>query len=263
MFRAKMAQSAWQFSGIAEPLVEARAWWLAAVLAGTVPLGLGYLLGLWWHQPLAAGLLFLLLLASIRANRPARGMATLALCFAAHNALAIGLAYGDPAGAGAVMPDGQAYYDAQVRWITTGADPEYDWVNWVPAHVHLIAGITLLSVTSLGLLPLVEGVYEVDLMNFYVGNLLANSEQPLTAFFLGWHPWSALRGLCYMVLVYEVASWSLGHLTQRQLSTPSAHRRRWVAALALFAADGVVKLLALDWVRSGLAANFIGSPAWN
>jgi len=187
-------------------------------------------------------------------------MGMLGLGFASHNALAIALAYGDPVGASAVMPDGQAYYDAQVLWITTGTDPEYDWMNWIPAHLHLVVGITVLAVTSLGLLPLVEGIYEVDLMNFYVGNLLANSDQPLTAFFLGWHPWSALRGLCYMVLVYEVASWSLGHLTRRQLSTSSARRRRWAVALALFVADGVVKLLALDLVRNGLAAHFIGSP---
>ncbi len=259
-FRARLARSAWDGAGLADPLLDTPWWWIAAVAAGTGPLALGYALGSWWHQPLGALLLFILLLAAVRRDRPWLGMGMLGVGFATHNALAIAMAYSDPAGSSLIMPDGATYYQAQVAWITTGTDPEYDWINWVPAHLHLIIGMTVLSVTSLGLLPLVEGLYEVDLMNYYVGNLLANSAQPLPALFLGWHPWSALRGLCYMVLVYEVASWSLDRLTARISSTPSARRRRWVAALALFAADGVVKLLALDFVRNGLAANFIGTP---
>jgi len=258
--RVGVARSAWQAAGLADPLLDTPWWWVAAVFAGIGPLALGYATGSWWQQPLGAFLLFVLLLAAVRRDRPWLGMGVLAVGFATHNALAIALAYTDPVGSSAVMPDGRTYYEAQVVWITTGVDPEYDWINWIPAHLHLILGITVLCITSLGLLPLVQGLYEVDLMNYYVGNLLANSEQPLTALFLGWHPWSAVRGLCYMVLVYEVASWSLERLTARNLSTPSARRRRWATALALFAADGVIKLLALDYVRNGLAANFTGTP---
>ena len=255
-----VARSAWKAAGVAEPVLDSRWLWVAAVFTGVGPLIIGYAAGSWWHQPLGAGLLFMLLLAAVRRDRPVVGMGVLAAAFAAHNAVAITLAYRDPAGSALIMPDAAGYYQAQVEWITTGTDPEYDWANWVPHHLQLIVVISAFCVTSMGLLPLVEGFYQVDLMNFYVGNLLANSTQPVTALFLGWHPWSAIRGLCYMVLVYELASWTLERVTSRVLSTPSARRRRWAAALTLFAADGVVKLLALDFVRNGLAANFIGTP---
>ncbi len=244
-------------AGLADPWLDRPSWWLGCVLVGVMPLLLGVGIGTWLQQPLTGLGLFVLLLAAVRRDLPGRGMGALALGFGAHCAVAIALSAAVPEMASTAMPDGEGYWEAQVAWITTGTDPEYDWANWVPAHLHLLLGMTVLCFTSMGLLPLIEGLYEVDLMNFYVGNLLANSHSALPALLFGWHPWSVVRGLCYVVLVYEVASLSLQWVTGTQLSSPSARRQRWIAALALFLADGVIKISMLDLVRNRLAANLL------
>jgi hypothetical protein len=252
---------AWRMAGLTTSWLEGPRWWLAAACAGTVPLLLAFGLAasggpaLAAHQPISAVVLFFLLLAAVRGERPVRGTGALAVGFAAHSAAAIGLTLLDPASAASILPDGEAYWRAQEAWITTGADPEYDPANWVPAHLQLLVGIVALSFVSFGLVALMQGMYEVDLMNCYVGHLLARSDAPSVSLALGWHPWSVLRGLCYVVLVYEVASWSLSRFTGRPLADPAARRRRWALALALFAADGLVKITLLEPVRAGLAAH--------
>ena len=255
--RQRVGAYSWRMAGLCQPLTHAPSWWLWAVAAGVVPLALGWLLGTGLHQSLTAVLLFLLLLPAVRDERPLRGMGVLGLGFASHCAAAIALARVDPAGASAAMPDGAGYWAAQVQWITTGTDPEYDWVNWVPAHLHLLLAMLALAFVSMGLVPLLEGVYQVDLMNFYVGNLLANSESPVPALLLGWHPWSVIRGLCYVVLVYELASLALSWLARRPLAEARARKLRWGAILVLFLLDGALKWVILDRVRDGLAANLI------
>ncbi|TNE85993.1 MAG: hypothetical protein EP330_23955 [Deltaproteobacteria bacterium] len=259
--RQRVGRDSWRMAGLCRPLADGPTWWLWPVAAGVVPLGLGWALGTGLHQPLTALLLFLLMLPHVREERPVRGMGVLALGFAAHCAAAIALARVDPTGAAAAMPDGVGYWQAQVAWITTGTDPEYDWVNWVPAHLHLLVGIGVLAVLSMGFAPLMEGVYQVDLMNFYVGNLLAHSANPLPALLLGWHPWSVIRGLCYVVLVYELASLALQWLARRPLAARGTRRVRWAALVGLFLLDGAVKWVTLDLVRDGLAANLLDTPA--
>jgi hypothetical protein len=252
---------AWRMSGLTTSWLDRPSWWLAAAGAGAAPLLVGYILrgsagwGSGAHQPASAVLLFLMLLAAVRSDRPARGTGALAVGFGAHSALAIGLTLFDPAGTASILPDGEAYWRAQEAWITTGADPEYDPAHWVPAHLHLLVGIVALSFVSFGLVALMQGMYEVDLMNCYVGHLLARSDAPGVSLALGWHPWSVLRGLCYVVLVYEVASWSFARFTGRPLASPTARRRRWALALALFVADGLTKISLLEPVRAGLAAH--------
>jgi hypothetical protein len=109
--------------------------------------------------------------------------------------------------------------------------------------------------TSLGLIPFWQGLYEVDLMNFYVGRLVAGSQSPALALAVGWHPWSLCRGAGYLVLTYEVASLSLARLVGERLSTPGARRKRWLVGLGLLVLDGGIKFLCLEPVRQVLAGN--------
>lgn len=246
---------AWQMAGLAVPLMRHRSWWALAVVSGVVPLLLGFALGTSLHQYVSATGLFVLLIAAVREQKPGWGIGALAVGFASHNAVAIGLSAMDPLSAAACMPDGAGYLAAQLEWIGTGEDPEYDWVNWVPAHLHLLLGMTVMAMFSMGLLVLVQGMYEVDLMNFYVGNVLAQSDNPAIALLAGWHPWSVIRGFCYVVLTYEVASLSLSLWSGRTLSTKRARRARWATALGFFLLDMAVKWSLLDVVRSALNAN--------
>ena len=245
-------------AGLARPLLPHHRWWPAAVAAGTLPLALAWCVQSPLHRYVVAGLVFLMLLTAVRERDPVRGILGVAVAFFAHAALAISLAWQAPEPTAHVLTDGPGYWEAQLAWITTGTDPEYDWVNWAPHHLQLLVGSVILGVASFGLIPLLQGVYEVDLMNFYVGRLVDNSVHPLPALLLGWHPWSVLRGLCYLFLVYELSSLALGWFTQRELSTVRGRVGRLVAAGGFFLLDAVVKFLLLDPVRQGLAQNLQG-----
>ncbi len=232
-----------------------RRWPFAAAVAGTLPLAVGWALGVPGQQHLTAILLFPLFLALVCQDRQRAAIGTIAIAYGAHCFLAVSLAAMDPGGASVVMPGGQEYWEKNLEWIRTGIDPEYQLVNWVPHHALLFVGISLFSFTSLGLVPLFEGVHEVDLMNFYVGRLVMQSRSPELAVLAGWHLWSVLRGVAYAFLVYEVASWSLSRLAGRPLSTPKRHAWRLGVGIAFLLADGGVKYLALDAVRRVLWAN--------
>lgn len=238
-------------------LLDGPAWWILAAMVGVVPLAIGLVVGSWVHQPVtAAGLAFLLLTAA-RHDRPGHGMGALAVGFLAHTALAIPVAAGFPEASAAALPDGEAYWLAQETWIRTGVDPEYDPSTWVPHHLWLLVGIVALSFLSFGLTALMQGVYEVDLMNHYVGQFLTRSDAPLTSLLLGWHPWSVLRGLCYVVLVYEVGSSSYRRFAGLPPAPSRARRGRWALGLALFLADGLVKAATMPLVRDTLAAHLV------
>ncbi len=248
-----LAGSSWTLARSAEALSLHPAAPLLAVAVGALPLLAAPVLGP-AHQVIAAALLFPLFLGTVPADRAGRGLLLVGLCFVAHNALAIGLAARDPA-IGAAMPGAAAYWEVQQAWITTGHDPEYEVTAWLPAHGQLFAAVSVSAYLSLGLVTFAQGFYEVDLMNFYVGRLMAHSGSPAQALLLGWHPWSVLRGLSYVVLTWEVASWSLARMTRRTLSTPERRLLRWVAAGGLFWADCATKLAMLEVVRRTLAGN--------
>ncbi len=244
-----------RLASAARGLVTPRRWPFAAILAGTLPLAIGWALGVPGQQLASGILLFPLFLALVCDDRQGAAIGTIALGFGAHCALAIALSAFDPAGAAAVMPGGQDYWEKNLYWIRTGIDPEYQIANWVPFHALLAVGISLFSFTSLGLIPLYEGVHEVDLMNFYVGRLVMESRSTGVALLAGWHLWSILRGVAYSFLIYEVASWSLSRIAGRPLSTRRRHAWRLGIAIALLLADGGVKYAMLDAVRRVLWAN--------
>jgi hypothetical protein len=172
-----------------------------------------------------------------------------------HSAFAIALSASDPARAAAVLPGCESYWLRTWQWVVTGEDQEYRWVNWLPAHALLLAVVPLGAYTSFGAVPFANGIEQVDLMNYYVGRLIGMSESPTLAVLLGWHPWSVLRGLAYMVLVFEIASLSLERLTGRAFSTRRRRVRRWICGLALVLLDGAVKLSLAPIIRDQLFAN--------
>lgn len=251
----RLAEGAWRFAGCAERLFEGWGWAPAAAAAGTVPLALAFWTGGAWHQVVSALALFALFLAAVRADRMGHGLAAIAVAYASHMLLAIGLSSAWPAAAAACFPGGESYWAKNLTWLQTGADPEYELSNWVPAHFQLFGAMVLFSYLSFGLIPFLQGFREVDLMNFYVGRLLSQSSSETVALGMGWHAWSLMRGLCYMVLVYEVASWSLSRLTGRELSTRRGRCARWSAALVFFALDCGLKFYMLEPVRTRLAGN--------
>jgi hypothetical protein len=251
----RLASAVWRAAGACDPLTRGPRWLPVAALAGALPLLLSVLTGLPGHQPLAGALLWLPFLAAVRADRLGAGVGTIAAAYAAHSALAIGLAWTVPERLDGLLPGAPEYWAAQERWITTGDDPEYRLEAWVPAHVGLLAATVVLGYLTLGLAPFTEGFRQVDLMNFYVGRLGAGSESAGVAVGLGWHAWSVCRGVFCAVLLFELASWSFARLTGRETSTPGRRRARWAVGLTFFLLDATLKLLLLEPVRARLAAN--------
>jgi hypothetical protein len=198
-----------------------------------------------------------LLLAAVASDSVARGLGMLAAVFLAHNAVAIALVSRDPGGMANIMLGGEAYWRQSHEWIVTGFSPEYDLRWWVPAHFQLLASMIVFTYSSLGLVTLCQGSYEVDLMNFYVGQLITHSQNPWLAVGLGWHPWSVCRGIGYLFLTFEIASLSFEHVTGVRLSTRRRRVARWSAGLGFLLIDGIVKFFFLDTVRGLLASNLL------
>jgi hypothetical protein len=230
-------------------------WWLlAAALVGTLPLLVDYGLGSATNALVTGLLVAPLLLAAVAGKQPGKGMAVLVVAIGCHSVLAIFLAAYAPDRLAAALPQGPGYWQCSRDWITTGVSPEYDVSWWLPAHVQLFVVMVALTYTSLGLIPLWQGLREVDLMNFYVGQLVAHSQSPAMALAVGWHPWSLCRGAGYVLLTFEVTSLSLSRLAGVPLSSRRARWWRWGLGLGFLTLDAVIKYTCLEPVRQFLAA---------
>jgi hypothetical protein len=229
-------------------------WPLAGLGIGAVPLMFDCVTGWPTSRFVTALLLTPLLAAAVARDRQACGLAGVGAAFVAHSLLAILLVGVAPGRMAAVLPGGPGYWDESRAWLVTGESPEYDPAVWVPAHMMIFAAAVALTYLSLGFTTFWQGFYEVDLMNYYVGRLAAESHDPLLALLAGWHPWSVCRGAGYLFLTFEVASWSLQRLSGVPLST-AARRRRWLIGTALLLLDAGLKAALLEPVRATLATN--------
>jgi hypothetical protein len=230
-------------------------WLLLSAVIGAAPLLLDCATGWTIHRPVTALLLTPLLLAAVVRDAHWLGFGVMVTAFAAHSALTIALAALAPECLAGILPDGMNYWQRSRDWIVTGVSEEYDLQYWLPAHFEMLLAMVVFSYTSLGLILFWEGLYQVDLMNCYVGRLLAESQNPWVAVGVGWHPWSVCRGLGYMILAFEVVSISWERLTGRRLSTAARRRQRWLAGLFFLGLDGLLKWSCLENVREVLLAN--------
>jgi hypothetical protein len=230
-------------------------WVALGIVLGAGPPGLDYLLGTCTHRWLTVLGVAPFFLSALVHDWQGRGMGLLACLFVAHNVLMIVLAAHDPAGLAVVCGEGPDYWQKSRAWIATGACPDYERDWWIPAHFQLLGAVVVLSYASLGLVTVGHGLYEVDLMNFYVGRLLAQADAFTPALLLGWHPWSACRGVGFLLVTYEVASLSLSRLTGWPLSTGRRRRARWALGLTFLLGDGLIKFFLMEPIRQVLAGH--------
>ena len=152
-----------------------------------------------------------------------------------------------------MFPPGTEYWAETRLWIETGQSKVYDVGAWVPFHLQLAAVMVVWGYLSLGLVPLLQGLHELDMMNVYVGRLLATAE-PGPGLVFAWHPWSLCRGVGFLFITYELASLSLARLTGERLSTSSRRWWRWGLGVGFLGLDVVIKFFCLEPVRQVLAA---------
>ena len=226
----------------------------ASIAVGTLPFLISYATGAPGHQIISALLLMMLCLPCAREDDWVKGISVIAVAYMAHCAVVIALAYTDPQGVAITLPGAESYWQKQIHWIQTGSDPEYKLSAWVPAHLTLLGAAFLFGYTSLGGILFYEGFFEVDLMNFYNAQLMAQSSNHALSLAMGWHIWSWLRGLGYLFIAFEIISLSLRRMT----GVSQVGRFRWQrlgVGLAFLIADGLVKVILLEPVREQMMFN--------
>jgi hypothetical protein len=231
-------------------------WLLAGLLIGTLPCLIEYISGWPCARLITAIFLTPILVAAVVEDSLLRAIAAMTATFAAHSLLVIGLAIHQPAAMASLAP-AEPYWQESLAWITTGVSREYELSWWLPAHGQWFAAVTLFTYLSLGLVTFWQGLFEVDLMNYYVGRLVAHSANPWLGLALGWHPWSVCRALGYLFITFEVTSFSCERLTGTRLSTAGRRRARWIAGLAFLGLDCILKYALLETIRSALADNLL------
>ena len=174
-------------------------------------------------------------------NRWLAGLAAIVLVFVSHSAVAITATALDPAAAKAAFPGGPDYWDRQLYWIETGTDEEYRLRDWAPEHALLLAGTTVVSFTSFGGLTFHHGLHEVDLMNYYNGQLIRSSKNGFLALALGWHLWSILRGAGYTLLSFQLVALAVQFLAMKPVCRPAEHLRHIAYGLLFLLLDAGVK----------------------
>jgi hypothetical protein len=213
-----------------------RSGYLLAIAVGTLPVLLAWLLQIPGHQPLSGIALAILALGPAYRGDARRGLTFITLAFISHCALVIFLTTLSPERTGSILPHAPAYWQQQITWITTGVDKEYEWRTWLPHHFQLAIAASLISFSSLGSLAYYQGFHEVDLMNFYTGELILHSRNRYMALFLAWHIWSIMRGIGYVFLIHETAAFALEKIKgPSQGLHPRRHLRLKLAALFLLA----------------------------
>ncbi|MFO0976157.1 MAG: hypothetical protein U0996_07135 [Planctomycetaceae bacterium] len=238
-----------------QPFVSGWRWVFFSLFAGFVPCLVAVIFQSTWHQPITAFLLTLLVIPLAGANRWREGLATIVLVFASHSVIAIAAACLDPGYAGPTFPGGPEYWDRQRLWIETGTDEEYRVRDWAPEHALLLAGTTVVSFTSFGGLTFHHGLHEVDLMNFYNGQLISFSKNGFVALALGWHLWSILRGVGYTLLSFQLVALAVQFLAMKLVCSRAEHIRHILYGLAFLLLDAGVKSVMTSWVQQRLLDN--------
>src|SRR5262249_5365763 len=129
-FPASLGDQLFRVAGMARPVMAHRAWPVAAVLVGAVPLAAGYAIGSPLHQIVRAIFLALLFWPWVCEDRLGQAILLTGLVLGTHSALAIALSATDPARASAILPGAADYWGQTHHWVRTGDDPEYQWATW-------------------------------------------------------------------------------------------------------------------------------------
>jgi hypothetical protein len=231
-------------------------WWpLYAVLAGVIPVLAGYSLGSAMHQPITAMMLAAPFFSCALRGLFARALGLVAVVMGLHSAVCIVLSCLDEPGAAAALSGSSAYWQQTLAWLRTGEDPEYQAsAALLMQHLTLLGSVAVGACLTLGAGPFVEGVFQLDQMNSYVGRLVAQSHDPLSIALLAWHPWSILRGIACSILTFECVAWMAARLAPEAVSAGHGRGTRLAVAAGLATADVLTKASLAPLVREQLYA---------
>ena len=234
-----------------------RYWPLYAILVGTVPLLMSFLLRTPGHPLVSAVLLSFLCIGFAYKDQWVRCLVLIALCFLSHSILAIVISRHAPDVCAQILPKAADYWERQYHWISTGENTEYQIASWLPAHIQMFVGAALFSFTSFGAVVFHDGFIQVDLMNYYNAQLATHSQSQGKAIMYGWHIWSIMRGVGYLFVTYEMISMAVQVFSKEQVASLRRRAMLWGLGIGFLLADGVIKFFSVEAVRNELFKNLL------
>ena len=102
--------------------------------------------------------------------------------------------------AGDVVIHGRDYMAEMKPWLSGEASKEGTPSLFIREHLLHMVVVAVASLISVGFLALLFGTILVNYMNYYVVSLMRMSSRPLLLAVIGWHPWSVLRVIAFIIL---------------------------------------------------------------
>ena len=95
--------------------------------------------------------------------------------------------------------NGEKYKSEMIEWVLTGIGKESNPYQFIPHHIFELNIFMFFSLISASGISIILGAFLMNYMAYYVANLSITGKS-LWLLILGWHPWSILRILAYIIL---------------------------------------------------------------
>jgi hypothetical protein len=159
------------------------------------------------------------------------------------------LSYSRPSATDTLFLRAESYRVEMFEWVLTGRGAESTPSRFIPQQLGQAAIFCGLTLATGGALSMPMGAVLMNYMGHYVGTLAARSARPALTLLLGWHPWSVVRIISFVILGVVLSVPLLSRVTRITIDRQSA-RRLIIAACAGLVVDIVMKaLLAPAWQR--------------
>lgn len=96
--------------------------------------------------------------------------------------------------------NGRNYVEEMRPWLEGEISKEGTPALFIKEHLLHMVVVALSSIISAGFLALYFGTILVNYMNFYVVWLMKSSGNPVLMSIIGWHPWSVIRVIAFIIL---------------------------------------------------------------
>ena len=159
------------------------------------------------------------------------------------------MSYARPSATDTLFLRGDAYRAEMFAWVLTGQGAESTPSQFIPQQLGQAAIFSGVALLTAGVLAMPMGAALMNYMGHYVGTLAAQSRHPALTMVLGWHPWSIIRIVCFVILGVVLSVPLLSRVMHVAIDRPTA-QPLVIAASAGLVVDIVLKtLLAPAWQR--------------
>jgi len=159
------------------------------------------------------------------------------------------LSYAYPAATEELFVRSGDYRREMFTWVMTGRGAESTPSAFIPQQAGHAALFSILALASGGALAMPMGAVLMNYMGHYVGTLAGISRHPFMLMLLGWHPWSVIRVISFVVLGVVLSAPLLSRLFRFRVDWPAARRLAAWASCGLLADIVLKALLANTWQR--------------